>query len=186
MHPTVRLSALITVALLGLAQAAQAQSSKPGLWEHRSTVQSGGGQMAQQMAEVQKQLAALPPDQRKAMEQMMRSQGMGFSSDGKSTTMRYCLTPEEAAKADIPSHDDDCKYTVKQRSASSMKVSFVCTDEGRTTGEGDFQFKGDTAYSGTFTLTTRIDGKPERMEMTQSGKWVSAQCGQVQPRPAKR
>lgn len=182
-----RTRSLLSVAVLwALATAAHAQSSKPGLWEHRTTIKSGGGAMAQQMAEMQKQMAALPPDQRKAMEQMMAQQGMSLSADGQTTTMRYCLTPEEAAKADVPSHDDDCQYTVTQRSATAMKVRFACTDEGRSTGEGEFQFKGNTAYSGSFSMTTRVDGKAERMVLEQSGQWVSAQCGTVQPKAPQR
>ena len=131
--------------------------------------------MAQQLAEMKKQMAALPPDQRKAMEHMM---GMSVTSDGQTMTVKHCITPEAAAKAFMPSHDDECKYTITQRSASSIKARFVCTDEGRTSGDGEYRFSGDTAYSGTFKVTTLVDGKPERMDMKHSGKWLSAQCGQ--------
>ena len=168
-----------TAGLIALtALSAQAQSQKPGLWEHSSTMQVSGGEMAQQMAEMKKQLAALPPDQRKAMEQMM---GMSVASDGQTMTLKHCVTPEEAAKAFTPSHDDECKYTITQRSAAAIKATFVCKDEGRTSGEGNFQFKGDTAYSGKFNATTLINGKREQVEMTQTGRWLSAQCGNVKP-----
>jgi Protein of unknown function (DUF3617) len=168
-----------TVGLIALAAtSAQAQSQKPGLWEHSSNTQARGGEMAQQLAEMKKQMAALPPEQRKAMEQMM---GMSVTSDGQTMTVKHCITPEEAAKAFVPSHDDECKYTITQRSATSIKAKFVCSDEGRSSGEGEYQYKGDTAYSGRFSVTTMVNGKPERMEMTQSGKWLSAQCGNVKP-----
>lgn len=166
-----------TVGLLALATATatHAQIQKPGLWEHSTTMQASGGEMAQQLAEMKKQMAALPPDQRKAMEHMM---GMSVTSDGQTMTVKHCITPEDAAKAFMPSHDDECKYTITQRSASSIKARFVCTDEGRTSGDGEYRFSGDTAYSGRFRVTTLVDGQPERMDMKQSGKWLSAQCGQ--------
>jgi hypothetical protein len=167
-------TAAIGLMALATATATHAQSQRPGLWEHRSTVQARSGEMAEQLAEMKKQMAALPPDQRQAMEQMV---GMSVTSDGRSVTAKHCITPEEAANALIPSHDDECTYTITQRSASFIKARFVCADEGRTSGEGEYRFSGDTGYSGTFKVTTLVDGKPERMDMKQSGKWLSAQCG---------
>ncbi|MCB2028402.1 MAG: DUF3617 family protein, partial [Rhodoferax sp.] len=49
----------------------QAQNLQPGLWELTSTMHSGSGQMEKAMAEAQKQMAALPPEQRKMMQDMM-------------------------------------------------------------------------------------------------------------------
>jgi TolA-binding protein len=180
-----RKSAVLLGAVLGLAilSTAHAQSSKPGLWEHSTTVKTGSGQLEQQMAQMQRELAAMPADQRKMMEQMMAQQGMSLPGMGQggATAHRYCMTPEEAARSDIPSHDEDCKYTVLSRSANKLRMSFVCTDEGNTKGEGEVTFASSTAYSGKFTMTTRIDGKPERMEMSQTGKWLSADCGKIRP-----
>jgi len=175
MHLCMRVGLILVTAF---STQANAQSQKPGLWELSSNMQVSGGEMAQQMAEMKKQMAALPPEQRKAMEQMM---GMSIASDGPTMTVKYCITPEQAATSFMPSHDDECKYTITQRSATSIKAKFVCSDEGRTTGEGEYQYKGETAYSGKFNATTRIDGKPERMAMTQSGKWLSTDCGTVKP-----
>jgi hypothetical protein len=162
---------------------AHAQSSKPGLWEHRTTIKTSSGQMEQQMAQMQRELAAMPANQRKMMEQMLAQQGMSMPGMGQggATTHRYCMTPEEAARSDIPSHDADCKYTVLGRNATKLRMSFVCTDEGKTKGEGEVTFASSTAYSGKFTMQTRIDGKPERMEMSQVGKWLSTDCGKIRP-----
>ncbi|MDP2417117.1 MAG: DUF3617 domain-containing protein [Hydrogenophaga sp.] len=174
-----RITTPIVVAMLvALSPLSHAQSQKPGLWEHSSTVHAHGGQMSQQMAEMKKQMAGLPPEQRKAMEQMM---GLSVASDGPTISVKHCITPEEAAKAWLPSHDEECKYTITQRTASSVKAKFVCSDEGKSSGEGVVHFKGDNAYSGKFNVNTLVDGKPERMEMTQTGKWLSAQCGNVKP-----
>jgi hypothetical protein len=49
---------------------AAAQNMKPGLWE-MSTQMKGDGQMGAAMAEAQKELANMPPEQRKMMQDMM-------------------------------------------------------------------------------------------------------------------
>lgn len=169
------------LALMGcIVLPAYAQSSKPGLWELSNTIKTGSGQMEQQMAQMQRQMASLPAEQRKMMEQMLAQQGMSLGAGG-ATSHRYCLSPEEAARSDIPSHDEACKYKVLSRTANKLRMSFVCTDEGKTKGEGEVTFTSPTAYTGKYTMETRIDGKPERMEMTQAGKWLSADCGNLRP-----
>lgn len=169
---------LTAVAACALATTAQAQSTKPGLWEHSTTIKTASGQMERQMAEMQKQMAALPPDQRKMMEQMLAQQGVSMGGGGR-TSVRHCVTPEEAAKAQFPTHDDNCTYTITSRSGNRMAMTFSCKDEGKTRGEGAVTFQGDTSYQGQFVMHTVVDGKPERMDMQQSGKWLSAQCGTV-------
>lgn len=168
------------------ASSALAQSQKPGLWEHTTVLKSATGEMASAMDEMRKQLAAMPPAERKMMEQMMAQQGVSMSADGHTTRMRYCLTPEEAAKADIPSHDDDCTHTITQRTSNSMKVRFVCKDESKAEGEGNFTFSGNVAYSGEFKVRMLAEGKPASMDMTQSGRWVSADCGNLRPKAPQR
>lgn len=176
---------LLAVGVLA-ATSAQAQSQKPGLWEHTTVLKGATGEMASAMDEMRKQLAAMPPAERKMMEQMLAQQGASMSSDGHTTRMRYCLTPEEAAKADIPSHDDDCTHTITQRSANSMKVRFVCKDESKAEGEGSFTFSGNGSYTGDFKVRMLADGKPASVDMTQSGRWVSSDCGNLRPKAPQR
>jgi hypothetical protein len=70
--PTMKLRLALAVAPLAVAcLSASAQSMKPGLWEHSFTMKSQSGKMEQGMAEMQQQIAAMPPEKRKQMEQMM-------------------------------------------------------------------------------------------------------------------
>lgn len=175
-RPTSPSALLATLALVGAATAAHAQAQKPGLWEH--STQLGGAmaaQMAAQVADMKRQMAQLPPEQRKMMEQMLAQQGMALGADG-TTTLRYCLTPEQARQVEPPSHDEDCRYTVTQRSASSMRARFVCTDEGQTQGEGEWRWQGDQTYEGRFKVQTLIDGQRQTVDMTQRGRWLGATC----------
>jgi Protein of unknown function (DUF3617) len=54
---------------------ASAQTIQPGLWESSSKMQGGSGEMGKAMAQSQEKMANMPPEQRKAMEQMMSPEG---------------------------------------------------------------------------------------------------------------
>jgi hypothetical protein len=165
-----------------LAASAHAQSIKPGLWEHAFTIKSGSGQMEGAMAEMQKQMAAMPPEQRKMMEQMMAQQGVGMGPKGQS--VKICITPEEAARQEVPAAEGNCTQKVTQRSGSTIKMTFSCADQPPSSGEGEITFLSPTAYSGKAVVRTTVEGKPERVDMTTTGKWLSANCGAI--KPAKR
>ncbi len=170
---------VLVAAVLAAATGAQAQSIKPGLWEHGFTIKSASGQMEGAMAEMQKQMAAMPPEQRKMMEQMMAQQGVGMGSKGQS--VKICITPEEAARQEVPAAEGNCTQKVTQRSASTIKVSFSCADQPPSSGEGEITFLSPTAYNGKMVVRTTVEGKPERMDMTTTGKWLSASCGAIKP-----
>jgi hypothetical protein len=87
-----------TLFVTGLSLAS-AQSLKPGLWESTNKTSFGGDSaMAAQMAQAQQQMANMPPEQRKMMEDMMKSRGMSMNvaGGGAGMTVKYCLTKEMA------------------------------------------------------------------------------------------
>lgn len=170
---------VLLVLLIGAAAAAQAQSLKPGLWEHSFTMKSSSGEMEKAMARMQTELAKMPADQRKMMEQMMAKQGVGLS--GSANTVKLCISPEQAKNLDLPAGDGKCQQTVTQRSSNSVKASFVCSGSPPSKGEGEMTLKSDTAYTGRSVVDTTVNGKPERMNMDVSGKWLSADCGNIKP-----
>lgn len=69
-----------------LAPPVAAQSLKPGLWEINNKMQSSSGQVEKAMAEAQKQMAAMPPEQRKLMQDMMAKQGVAMAPVPEATT----------------------------------------------------------------------------------------------------
>jgi len=173
------LNVLVPVLVLGVASTAQAQNLKPGLWEHSFTMKSSSGDMEKAMAQMKAELARMPADQRKMMEQMMAQQGVGMS--GSANTVKLCISPEQAKNFDLPAGDGKCQQTVTQRSSSSIKSSFVCSGPPPSKGEGEMSLKSDTAYTGKSVVDTTVNGKPERMNMDVSGKWLSADCGNIKP-----
>ncbi len=184
MNTSLRITtAAVTLALC--ATTAWAQSTKPGLWEIQHKM-GGNPEMDKAMAEMQKQMAAMPPEQRKMMQDMMAKQGgaMPTMGPGGAMAMKVCITPEMAARHDMPVQTEgDCTTTVTSRSGSTMKMKFVCTNPP-STGEGTYTFKGDTAYTMQIQMTSQHQGKPQNMTMDGQGKWLSADCGAIKPMTA--
>ena len=54
----------------------------------------------------------------------------------------------------------------------------------QSSGEGEMTFVSDKAYTGRTTVTTQVAGKSQQMTMEMSGKWLSAECGDVKPMTA--
>jgi hypothetical protein len=166
-----------------LSFTALAQSTKPGLWEVSSKMQAGGNsEMAKQMAEAQKQMANMPPAQRKMMEDMMAKQGMNMSmqSDG-STLIKICITPEMASRPPVQ-QQKDCTYNFPARSGNTQRFSFQCTQPPGS-GEGEVTYKNDNEYNGKMNINAERNGKRETMSFLTSGRFLGAQCGAVKPLP---
>ena len=174
-----RLPLLIAI-LLSLAGAAvQAQTQAAGLWEHTMTVQSSSGEIEAARTQLQQQLAAMPPDKRRQIEEMMASRGVKLNAQG--TTLKVCIGKEQAARPAQPPMSGDCRQSDVQRSANSMRYKFACTTPQKVEGEGEVTWSGDKSYAGTSTVTSQVNGKPQQMRMTMNGRWLGADCGDVKP-----
>jgi hypothetical protein len=174
--------AATAIAALAAVTAASAQNLKPGLWELNNKMTSSSGQMEQAMAQAQAQMAKMPPEQRKKMEEMMAKQGVGMSTgSGGGMSVKICMTKEMVERNEMPTQNQgDCKTTTTPRSGNSMKMSFVCTNPP-SSGEGEFTYVSSEAYTSKMTTVTQVQGKPEKMTMDASGKWLSADCGAIKP-----
>lgn len=167
---------LLATALLAACLPAAAQL-KPGLWE--VTSKSDDPRMDQGMAEMQKRLAAMPPEQRRQMEAMMAKNGsrMPTAAAGGGMVTQSCLTGEMAAKDGVPLQKG-CQVTRQQRSGNTMKMAFRC-EKPVSSGEGEFTFLGDQAYRSKVSVTASEDGKPRTTTMESTGKWLRADCKPV-------
>jgi hypothetical protein len=173
------LRTLPALALLALCLPGSAQTLKAGLWEHTVAMKSQSGEMEKALAEMQKQLAAMPPAERKQMEQMMGAQSVG----PKANTVKVCVTREDSERMFMPQQGGQCTQQAVQRSAGTVKVKFSCSGNPPTSGESEMTLLGDTAYTGKTLVNTTAHGKPEQLTMDQSGKWLGADCGTVKPLP---
>lgn len=170
----------LTVVLLSFGFSAGAQTLKPGLWEISNKTKSSNPQTEKAMADMQKQLASMPADQRKMMEGMMAKQGVGMSSDGSAMVMKICLTPEMVERNELPAQQGHCRHTMSPRVGNVIKMSFSCT-QPPSSGEGQMTFENPQAYTTNMVVNSTVGGKPEQMTTDSRGKWLSGDCGNVQP-----
>jgi Protein of unknown function (DUF3617) len=178
-----RLATLALTAVAALtATAASAQNMKPGLWELTSKMSSSSGQMEQAMAQAQQAMAKMPPEQRKKMEEMMAKQGVAMGASGPAgTSVKICMTKEMVERNELPAQNQgDCKTTMSPRVGNTMKMTYACTNPP-SSGEGEFTYVSNEAYTSKMTTISTVQGKPEKMTMDASGKWLSADCGAIKP-----
>jgi hypothetical protein len=172
---------LVAASLALFAFAAGAQNLKPGLWEVSHKMQ-GGGPTGPSMAQMQQQMANMPPEQRKMMQEMMAKQGVqmapGAAAGGMS--VRICMTREMVEKNEIPAQQGDCKTTQQSRSGNTMKMAFTCVNPP-SSGQGEMTFVSPEAYSMKMAMNATVNGKPEKMNMEGAGKWLGSDCGKVTP-----
>lgn len=169
---------VIAAGLSVLPLSATAQNMKPGLWEITSKMQTGSGEMERSMTKMQQQMASMPPEQRKMMEEMMAKQGTKMGAGG--TSVRMCMTKEMVERNEMPAQRGDCKTTSQARTGNTMKVAFTCTNPP-SSGEGQITFVSSEAYTSKMAISTTVQGKPEKINVESAGKWLGADCGDVKP-----
>jgi len=168
-----------------IALPAAAQTMKPGLWEITSKVGGDtGAKMAAAQAEMQQQLAAMSPEQRKQMEKMLAQQGMGMGAGagaGGGTSVRICLSKEMAERNEPPAQQrSGCKQESSKHSGNITRFKFACANPP-SSGEGEVTLHSPESYSMKMTTTSQVKGKPEQMSMDARGKWLSNDCGNIKP-----
>lgn len=160
-----------------LALPVAAQTIKPGIWEVTNKVGDPSGQMQGAMAELQRRMANMPPDQRKMMEQMMAQHGVQINPAGLAA--KVCVTPEMVKNSDLPvSQDGSCSQSHSPAKGGRMSFTFNCPST-QTSGTGEVRFISDTSYA----LTAKVlrGGSPMPVTVDSDARWLGADCGALQP-----
>lgn len=149
----------------------------------KASIDAMGQKLDGAMAQMKAELEKMPPEQRKMMEEMMAKQGVAMGGGGAAPgAIRYCVSKEQAERGDVPQDADGrCKRDSMERSGSTMRFKFSCTNPP-SSGTGEITLSGDKAYAMKMVVDSTVQGKPQRMEMQQNGRWVSADCGTLKPR----
>nr|WP_315260034.1 DUF3617 domain-containing protein [uncultured Duganella sp.] len=167
---------LIALAVLAAAPAS-AQTVKPGLWELTNRIKTGDAQTDQALSAALAQLAVLPPEQRARVEAMMAQNGVSMPQAGGDGSLKVtaCVTPEMAARKELPLSQKG-KCTSKQDPvAGGLNVSFSCTDPA-SSGQGQIRFQGDNAYTATMEVSNNSGTGPRNATVESSGRWLGASC----------
>jgi hypothetical protein len=170
----------LTAVALGIILASPAQAApelRPGLWEH--TMEMKGG-MQEAMQQMQKQLENMPPAQRKRMEQMMQGQGIPFANGPQ--TFKTCLSEETAKRGYVPDKDGRCQHEITEEDGNTLSFEVTCKGNPPSTGHGTYTYHSPTSFSGKSVITTTANGRNQTTTITQSGKWLSSDCGGRTPR----
>ncbi len=171
---------LLALALGVSALTAHAQVSKAGLWEV-TTKLGGSAEMDKAMAQMQQQMANMPPDQRKQMEAMLAKQGMSITSTPGGVLSKMCMTKDMVERSQMPVQTQgDCTSTTSNKTSTGMTFKFTCASPP-SSGEGQYTFMGDSAYTMKMKINTTQQGKQAVTTMDSSGKWLGADCGNIKP-----
>lgn len=162
-----------------LAGASHAQTMKPGLWEFKQTPQLDPSRKAQ-MEQAQKAMDNMPPERRAMIEQMMAKNGVNVNMAGGVITVKTCITKEQAERNFAPvSTQGNCTQESK-RSGSTIQTHFVCTDPA-SEGDATITLRGNEGFTNDVTVRTQRQGKAETTKVSGEGRWLGADCGNVQP-----
>ncbi len=167
---------------ISMASTAGAQTMKPGLWEITHKMQFNNGQAEPQMSQLQQQMANMPPEQRKMVEELMAKQGvkMGPGGPAGGMSMKICMTREMVERNELPAQRGDCKTTAQSRSGNTMKMAFACANPP-SSGEGQVTFATPESYNMKMVVNTQVEGKSEKVNMDGAGKWLGSDCGNIKP-----
>lgn len=196
-------SILAWVLCTAAAQADVKIDMKPGLWENtikmsdqsaRQMQEAYGDQMKQAMAEMQKQLAEMPPEQRKMMEEAMAASGMkiteqGVTYDGGNvsisndkTVVKNCVTQADIDKGRFREAEEGCTSTLTQVDKKRIKTTEICTGEYPSSSEMEIHFLSQNHYTGKGKTTQTVEGKTVEINVSLEGKWLAGDCGELSPK----
>ena len=146
-----------------------AGQTKPGLWE--MTIKS----------DAMKNRPKIPPEQLEKMRQM--GINMPQMQDGSMVT-KVCISKEMAERDEPPMQrgESGCETKNYRRSANGFSLEIVC-DGPRLKGQGSATgaFFGPERMSSTYDFTGTSQGRPIAHHQESTGRWVAADCGDVQP-----
>lgn len=177
-RPLLLLLALVAVSASTGTALAQSINIKPGLWEMKQRPQLDPQRQAQ-MEALQKQMGALPAEQRKQMESMLAQQGVSMNFQGGELTLKSCVSREQAEQALLPRTDGKCQHET-QRNGNQLRVTFRCTNPA-SEGFSDITLIGSDRFTTTSEVRSQIAGKTDTVRSTGEARWLGADCGTLQP-----
>jgi hypothetical protein len=159
--------------------AAQEGNLNPGLWELKTSLTSPDRPaMSAPLSKMQEALKKMPPEARRALEQKMAAQGLGFGDSGD---IRVCFTEEQVRRDLIfpgksGSMAEDCTYSNIVRTGNTLKGQMRCVNPPMT---GDFQAViSSTRYT---TEANVVSAERGQLHMKTEAQWLGSDCGSIKP-----
>lgn len=173
-------AALAGASLLMASMAWAADSGlglQAGLWRISNKLASADAQNDQTIAALMNQLGNLPPAQRQQLEALAAQHGTAMPTiePGGAISVTSCITPEMAARQQIPTgQPGDCSSN-NVPVAGGLRMAFTCKSP-QSSGTGMLRYSGDRAFTMTMDVVTSARGAPEQVSVSSTGKWLGASC----------
>jgi len=173
------LKAVLAVASLACPLFAAAQPAppiKPGLWQMK--MQSDAAD-AGKMREMEEQMKAMSPEERKMVEGMMKQHGVSMAGPGD---LKVCITKETLAEGGWrdQQRESGCK-TDTTRDGNVWKFRSSCPAPHASETDGEATFVSDTKYTMKSTTTHTDGGQKKTTTMSGTSTWLGADCGDIKP-----
>jgi hypothetical protein len=167
-------AAIVFLPMTGLASAGATLDVKPGLWEMTTTQKMSG--MPQMPALSQDMLDQMTDEQKAQMDAAMKM----AAGEETTTTMQQCVTQADLDDgALMKDQDPSCKQEIIEQSPNRIEVKTTCEP---STGMGEGHMVFEAQNNETMTGQFELAGGEGGMSMTMSiaGKWLGADCGDVE------
>lgn len=164
---------------------ALAQSMRAGLWQMSGDISVEGqpGKIQRLSEAYKKSMAALPPADRKSIDDDAASRHQQITDQG--FEVQFCLTPAMVALHQVLFGQlERCSVKQSASGAGTVHFSYSCADDG-SSGEGTVTFSGTTGFKEEIRAASyKQHGTPiPPMTVVSSGRWLAADCGSVKPDP---
>ena len=156
--------------------AAQAQTAlpiRPGLWQIHIDREVNG----QKPPDMSEKMKNMDPETRKRVEAMMKERGIDMGGSGPD---KVCYSKEMIDRGRWAHQEDDCKTDFSSRTTSSWKWHSSCPKLG-SESDGEATFSGSENYVVKTSSVAKLGGTSRTSHMTITGKWMSADCGDLKP-----
>lgn len=144
-------------------------------------IKAGDVASRQAMEAAEARIAALPPEQRRQIEQALAGRGVDVRIGTDAFVARVCITPEMARQGAIasPGVVGNCTTERSQRSGNTIRFAAFCS-QPRSTTEGITSITSDKSIESRTTTTSELNGSTRMSTVEQSGRWIAGDCGALE------
>jgi hypothetical protein len=177
------LCSLLSVSVLALAAlgatAQTAPKMKPGLWQIHIEQERDGQKLPNASDRMKDHMKDMTPERRKQFEEMMKQRGVDPNA---TDAVKMCYS-QKMVEHGAWTDQGGCKTDFTDRSATSWKWHSVCSSLGYE-GDGEATFSDADNFTVKSSGVATAGGKTVKSNSTRTGKWLSADCGDVKPMDA--
>jgi hypothetical protein len=148
---------------------------KPGLWDiETSGATSGVPQIPPDMLE------KLKPDQRVIAEAMLLAV---IAQASMPHSLQFCVTPEQVRQGlDLDRiGGKHCQRTVRSSSPTGLDMQVDCSGQDQMSGNLHLRVVDRATLAGDVDFRAGLGANSMTIRQTLHGKWLGAECGDVQP-----